>query len=61
MNPDLFAPKGTYLQPEDDNYFKSTDSGNFNLLEARPMKIDKTITNDNMDPIRVTEERAYIK
>lgn len=23
------------------------------------MKIDKTTTNDNMEPIRITDERAY--
>lgn len=35
--------------------------GNFNLLEARPMKIDKTTTNANMEPIRLSEERIYTR
>lgn len=31
------------------------------FLEARPVKIDKTTTNKNIDLIRVTEERVYFK
>lgn len=56
INPSPFAPKGTNPNPKDNDYFKPFETDNFNLLEARPMRIDKTTTNANMEPIRVTEE-----
>lgn len=37
------------------------DSGNFNLIDTRLVKIDKTTTNDNMKTIKVTEQRAYAR
>ena len=37
------------------------DSDNFNLIDTRLVKIDKTTTNDNMKTIKVTEQRAYAR
>lgn len=56
-NPDPFAPKGTNWHSKDD-YYNSFDSGNFNLLEIKPLRIDKNTTNDNMKLIRVIEQKA---
>lgn len=55
--PDLFVPKS----PENNNCFNLFDPGNFNLLVVKPMKIDKTTTNDNMKLVRVTEGKAYTR
>ena len=63
-NPDTFAPKGTnytfHAAPshsKDDDDYNPFDPSNFNLLEARPKRTDKTTVND-MQPIKVTEQRA---
>lgn len=56
---DPFAPSGTNSHPKNDNYFNSFDPGN--LLDVSPIRIDITTTNDDMDPIRVTEKRAYTR
>lgn len=50
---------GSNPHPEDDNYCEAFDPDNFNRLEAKPVRTDKTATNVNMDLVRVTEERAY--
>lgn len=45
-SPDTFVPKSTNSRSENNNVNLS-DLGKLNLLEVKPMKIDKTITNHN--------------